>query len=181
MNFYNAPDDAPLSRFHNTEQWPASQLGRLHAETDGAIYLRELPAYARSATLAWRVVDARWSTEDSTMTHFRAYSINSDPLPWASFGVSWDGCEHRIGGGFRFMPERGLNQYVPVDNKIHTPNIGGYFVQVLDRDNPSEILSFGMRKSGQQHQALIISFQLVPLGLYYPNDFDVQGNYLGRD
>lgn len=169
--FYNQNIEKPLSASHYTEKWEQGTIGKLHAQTNGAIYIREIPHQNRHAAHAWRVVDARFSSEDTTMTYFRAFGLNGKMLPEASFGINFGSVPDKINlAGFKFRPEFENRYYVPVENKFHTPNTGGYVVQVLDKDNPSEGLAFGLSKQGKQHQALIVSFRLFELGDAYPND-----------
>ena len=159
-NFYGATIDTPLSLANNTAQWNNSIVGRLNAQTDGQIYIREIPQNSRSAEYGWRVVDAFFSSEDVTMTYFRAYGLDGEQLPFATFGINWGSVPARIGGGFAYPPEFGNQYYVPAQNNFHTPNTGGYTGQVLDMDWPSEGMAFGLYKQGDLHQALIISFRL---------------------
>lgn len=169
MRFYNQTIDTPLSLAHNSLQWGQSVMAQLVAQTNGAVYIKEIPGeYIDRAQLAWRVVDARWSNEDSMMTHFRAFDRKGDAVPFAVFGVNWAEAP-RIGGGFLFEPFS-RQQYIPVDNRFMTAQPGGYTVQVLDPDNPSEGLAFGVYKQGEQHQCLVVSFRLFEAGPGYPND-----------
>jgi hypothetical protein len=171
--FYGVDIETPLSLAHNKPEWNSSIIGRLNAQTDGEVYIREIPAASRNAEYGWRVVDAYFSQEDSTMTYFRAFGEDGTFLPEASFGVNYGSVPQRIGGGFKFQPEFGNQYYIPAQNDFHTPNTGGYTVQVLSLDYPSEGLSFGMFKQGAQHQCLIVSFRLFKLGPGYPNDLDL--------
>lgn len=169
--FYGVNIDTPLSLVHNTGQWDASLIGRLNQETEGQIYIRELQGRALGAEYAWRVVAAQWSQEDSIMTYFRAYGLDGRFLPEAAFGVNYASVPDQIGGGFAYRPEFGNRYYVPMLNSFPTPNVGGYTVQVLDLNYPSEGLAFGMHKQGNQHKALIVSFRLFRLMPGYPNDW----------
>ncbi len=172
-NFYGASLNTPLSLVHNTTQWNTSVVGQLNAKTEGQVFIREIPAASRNAAYGWRVVDAYYSDEDVTMTYFRAYGLNGESLPFATFGVHWDSVPNAIAGGFAFQPEFGNRYYVPAQNNMHTPNTGGYTVQVLDLDYPSEGMNFGLFKQGEQHQGLIISFRLFQLQPGYPNDLQL--------
>lgn len=172
-NFYGVNLDTPLSLSHNTTAWDNSVIGRLNAKTEGQVFIREIPVASRSAAYGWRVVDAYFSDEDVTMTYFRAFGLNGEPLPHATFGVHWDSVSKYISGGFAFEPEFGNRYYVPAQNNMHTPNTGGYTVQVLDLDYPSEGMNFGLYKQGLQHQTLIISFRLFQLHSGYPNDLQM--------
>ncbi|GAB4423495.1 MAG: hypothetical protein Kow0031_02020 [Anaerolineae bacterium] len=171
--FYGVNIETPLSLAHNTSQWNTSVIGQLNAKTDGQVFIREIPAGSRTASYGWRVVDAYYSDEDVTMTYFRAFGLNGEPLPQATFGVHWDSVPKHISGTFKYQPEFGNRYYVPAQNNMHTPNTGGYTVQVLDMDYPSEGLSFGLFKQGEQHQGLIISFRLFQLQAGYPNDLSM--------
>ena len=172
-NFYGVNIDTPLSLAHNRPEWDNSIIGQLSAKTKQQVYIREIPAQSRNAEYGWRVVDAYFSQEDITMTYFRAYGLDREFLPQAAFGVNWSSVPSRISGMFKFQPEFGSNYYVPAQNDFHTPNTGGYTVQVLDLNYPSEGLSFGMFKQGDQHQCLIISFRLFKLEPGYPNDLQM--------
>lgn len=168
--FYGVNINTPLSLAHGTYQWSQSVIGRLATQTNNQIFIREIPYHASTAEYAWRVVDAFFSHEDVTMTYFRAYGLEGEPLPQAIFGVNYSTVPHTISGGFKFPPEFWPHYYVPSQACIHTPNSGGYTVQVFDLDYPSEGLTFGLFKQGQQHQALIVSFRLFKLEPGYPND-----------
>ncbi len=171
-DFFGVSIDTPLSWSLGSSgaTWGNSILGQLGATTNGQIYLREIPQQSLSAEYAWRVVDAYFSIEDSIITYFRAFDVDGTFLPQAAFGVNYGSVPQRIGGGFTYRPEFGNQYYVPVQNNFTTPNTGGYTVQVLDRNWPSEGLSFGMFKQGDQHQNLVISFRLIKTGQGYPND-----------
>ncbi len=172
--FYGININTPLSTFHNTGDWDNSVIGKLSKQTNRQIYIREIPSeYIHRSTppkYGWRVVDAYFSQEDSLMTYFRAYGLEGEYLGQAVFGVNYGGVPHQIGGGFAYPPESGRGYYVPVNPEFMTPNTGGYTVQVLDLNYPSEGLSFGMYKQGKQHQCLVVSFRLFQLGEGYPND-----------
>ena len=171
-NFYGVQLDTPLSLAHNKPEWNNSVVGQLYTKTDGQVFIREIPqnSLIRNPVYGWRVVDAFFSDEDVTMTYFRAFGLNGEPLPHATFGVNFSSVSNRLSGGFQFEPEFGNRYYVPAQNNMHTPNTGGYTVQVLDLNYPSEGMSFGLFKQGEQHQALIVSFRLFELGVSYPND-----------
>lgn len=168
--FYGVNIDTPLSLANNTNLWGSAVLGQLHKKTEGKTYVREIPQSSRDAEYCWRVVDAAWSQEDDVVTYFRAYDLDGNFLPEATFGVSYSSVPSRILGGFKYQPEAGNRYYVPAQNNFVTPNTGGYTVQVLDLDNPSEGMAFGMHKGGDQHQNLTISFRLFKVGQGYPND-----------
>ncbi len=168
--FYGVNIDTPLSLAHNTTAWNNSVIGQLNTQTNGQIYIREIPVASQTAAYGWRVVDAYFSQEDSLITYFRAFGLDGTFLPQACFGVNYSTVPSRISGGFAYPPEFGNNYYVPVQNNFATPNTGGYTVQVLDLDYPSEGLAFGMFKQGAQHQNLVVSFRLFPLVAGYPND-----------
>ena len=172
-SFYGVNIDSPLSLANNTSQWDNSIIGRLYAQTNAQIFIREIPQFSRNAEYGWRVVDAWFSQEDSIITYFRAYDMNGVYLPQATFGVNWSSVPDTISGGFKFQPEFGNRYYVPVMNNLATPNTGGYTVQVLDKNYPSEGLGFGLYKQGDKHQALIVSFRLFQLGQGYPNDLQL--------
>ncbi len=172
--FYGVNIDTPLSIFNNTNDWDDSVIGKLNAKTDGQIYIREIPSqYIHRSTppqYGWRVVDAYFSQEDGLMTYFKAYGLEGEYVAQAVFGVNYGSVPDHIGGGFAYQPEFGNEYYIPGQNNFTTPNTGGYTVQVLDLNYPSEGLAFGMHKQEQQHQCLIITFRLFALGTGYPND-----------
>jgi hypothetical protein len=162
-NFYNLNIDTPMSN-QLGRGWDGSQLQKLHSTTDGQIYMHELEGRALDAEYAWKLVDAYFSSEDSTITYFRAYGLNGEHLTTASFGVNWNDVGNGINTtDFKYKPKYGNSYYVPVENKFHTPNTGGYFVQVLSLDCPSEGLSFGMFKQGDKHESLVVSFRLMKI------------------
>lgn len=165
--FYNQNIYVPLSAAHNTDRWDVSTIGRLNAASQGEVWIEEIPYQYQTAQKIWRVVDAYYSPEDSIITYFRAYN-EEQALPYAAFGVTWSSCPHQISGKFKYPPTT-YKQYVPVENKFTTPNTGGYGVQVLDSDYPSERMHFGIVKD-KGHKALVITFGLFPLGENYPND-----------
>ena len=170
-NFYGTDISIPLSSHHNKPNWDNTTLGKLHAKTKKAVYLEEIPTAQLKAGLGWRVVDAWFTDEDTMMSYFRAYDLQGNHLPYATFGVDWDGCNHRISGGFSYPPPTN-NIYVTPSNSFPTFEVGGYTVRVLDRAFPSEALAFGLYKQGKQHQNLIISFKLFHIDANkYPNDF----------
>jgi hypothetical protein len=171
--FYGVNINTPLSLANNTSQWPNSVVGQLNAKTKGQVFVREIPPFSRNAEYGWRVVDAFFSDEDVTITYFRAYDLDGRFLPQATFGVNYGSVPNTVSGGFKFQPEFGNRYYVPAQNNMHTPNTGGYTVQVLDLEYPSEGMAFGLFKQGAQHQALIISFRLFKLGSGYPNDLNL--------
>jgi hypothetical protein len=170
-NFYGVNIDTPLSLAHNTPGWGQSVIGTLTQETEGSVFIEEIPQqYQQGAEYGWRVVDAYWSPEDSTITYFRAFDVYGESLPHAVFGVNWGGAPHRIGGGFKYRPQYGNEYYIPIEAKFTTPNAGGYTAQVLDRNWPSEGLAFGMQKTKKHHSCLVVSFRLFAFGENYPND-----------
>jgi hypothetical protein len=171
--FYGVNIDTPLSLALNTSSWPDSVIGQLSAKTNNQVFIREIPRFSQNAEYGWRVVDAFFSDEDVTITYFRAYDLEGNFLPQATFGVNYGSVPNKISGGFKFEPEFGNRYYVPAQNNMHTPNPGGYTVQVLDLEYPSEGLAFGLFKQGRQHQALIISFRLFKLEENYPNDLNM--------
>lgn len=178
-NFYGLNIYTPLSLAHNTPEWGRSVIGGLTQETDGKVWIDEIPFEHHSAAYGWRVVDAFWSQEDSTVTYFRAFGLNGEPLPQATFGVNWGGAPHRISGGFKYRPKFGSEYYVPVESKFTTPNEGGYVVQVLDRNWPSEGLAFGLQKARRtggktHHSCLVVTFRLFHLFDGYPNDLALE-------
>jgi hypothetical protein len=172
MQFYNVNIEKPQSAYHGKSNWHLSTIGQLHRQTDGGVFVREIPYHSRGAMYGWRVMDAYFTDEDSTMTHFRAFDQVGTMMPEATFGVRWDGCPHHIRGGLAYQPEFGNGYYVPVDNKFVTVASSGYTVQVLDRQFPSEGLEFGLHKK-DGHKALVISFRLMLLNSSYPNDVEV--------
>ncbi len=171
--FYSVNIDTPLSLAHNTSQWDRSTIGKLNSLTEGSIFIREIPRASRNAEYGWRVVDAYFSQEDSVITHFHAYDLDGAFIAGASYGVHYDDQSYRISGGFKYAPEFGNQYYVPVESNFTTPNTGGYTVQVLDLEYPSEGLGFGMYKQGEKHSALIVKFRLFKLEAKYPNDLDL--------
>lgn len=168
--FYGVNIEQPLSVVNNTTLWNAAILGQLYKTTEGQVYVREVPQNSRNAEYCWRVVDAAWSQEDDVVTYFRAYDLDGNFLPEATFGVNYASVPSRIEGGFTYQPEFGNRYYVPAQNNFVTPNYGGYTVQVLDLAYPSEGMAFGMHMNGDQHQNLLISFRLFKLKKGYPND-----------
>ncbi len=173
-SFYNVNIGTPLSLALGTTgtTWANSILGRLGKQTNDQVHLREIPFNSQSAEYGWRVVDAVYSQEDDVMSYFRAYDENDDFLAEATFGVNYGSVPSTIGGGFKYKPEFGNRYYVPAQNDFHTPNSGGYSVQVLDLKWPSEGMTFGTHKQGNQHSNLRISFQLLRMNLSgsYPYD-----------
>ncbi len=171
--FYGVDIDTPLSLANNTTQWDGAVIGKLNAQTSGQVYIREVPQASRNAEYCWRVVDAVFSQEDDVMSYFRAYDLEGNFLPQATFGVNYSTVPQRISGGFKFQPEFGVSYYVPAQNNFMTQNTGGYTVQVLDLNYPSEGMAFGMYKQGAQHSCLTISFRLFKMGAGYPNDLQM--------
>jgi hypothetical protein len=171
-NFYQLNIDTPLSLALGSPvfNWEGSILGQLGKLSENSTHLREIPFNNRRARLAWRVVDAYYLEEDGILSYFKAFSENGSPMPHAAFGVNWGSVPYRIAGRFMFRPEFNNQYYVPTANNFPTPEAGGYTVQVLDMDWPSEGLSFGLYKQ-RDHQALMITFRLLPLGPDYPHDF----------
>lgn len=175
-NFYGLDLDKPLGADVLADRGVEnSRLGKLRESSgkddDGEYNVDVVEVahgYRSSADFCWRVVDAFYSPEDSTMTYFRAYGMNDEHLSGASFGVWFSSCKFRTNGHFRYKPLRGSQYYMPVINNFFTPNSGGYEVQVLDTKYPSETLKFGMNVSGKQHQSLIVSFKLFELKDNYP-------------
>ncbi len=176
-NFYGVNIETPLSLALNSNDWDTSVIGRLSTKTQDegntAIYIREIPDNSQSAEYGWRIVDAYFSQEDSLITYFKAYDLDGTFLPQAAFGVNYSSVPQRISGRFAYKPEFGNRYYVPVQNNFVTQSTGGYAVQVLDLNYPSEALAFGMFKQGAQHQNLVISFRLFKLGTGYPNDLNM--------
>ena len=169
--FYGTHIDRPLSLDHNTADWPNSEIAQLHQKTKGAIFIREVPVENLDAEYCWRVVNVRFSQEDTIMTYFKAYDLDGEFQAAATFGVYYDNIDHIINAAsFKYVPEFGANYYVPVENKFATPNSGGYTVQVLDITYPSEGLGFGLYKQGAKHSALEVSFRLFKMEKEYPND-----------
>lgn len=163
LNFYGVNIEKPQSDQHDKSRWQNTVIGKLYNKTGGNIFVREIPYRSLRAEYGWKITDAYFSHEDSLMTYFRAYDLEGRLLTEATFGVHWNGSPHRIAGGFKYRPEFRNEYYLPVKAELTTPNTGGYTVQVLDRDWPSEGLAFGMYKSGEQHQSLVISFRLFKL------------------
>ncbi len=170
--FYDLNIDTPQSIFNNTSGWDDSVIGKLHAQTLGQVFIREIPYEYFNRKMppqyGWRVVDAKFSQEDGLMTYFRAFGLDGELLPQATFGVNFSPAPRRIAGGFRFPPA--FNCYYLPQGGFPTPNTGGYMVEILDLKNPSESLAFGMYMQGEQHQCLRIDFRLFELGDGYPND-----------
>lgn len=172
-NFFGVDIAEPLSK--SLSKWDGSKLAELHKLSGGTVYLHSLLDHEHfiqvsQAPFAWRVVDAYYSVEDTTMTRFRAFGYDGTPLPFATFGVVHGGMQVSIKPGGMKYPAWENDYYIPVDGQIHTPNSGGYTVEVLDRNFPSERFSFGMHKAGEQHKALVISFRLFPFdATAYPN------------
>lgn len=167
-NFFGVEIDTPLYKSLGAD-WATSQLAKLN-EINSQIFLHKIEDHPRyeqlkDAPFIWRVVDARFSVEDTTMTRFRAFGYDGIPMAYATFGVIHGGMLVSIKPNGLKYPSWGDRYYIPVDNQIHTPNTGGYTVEVLDRNFPSEQFSFGMHKSGAQHQSLVISFRLFPFGV----------------
>lgn len=161
--FYGLRIDKPLSAVHGTADWDTSIIGKLTLLSEERIYIREIPRMNREAKYGWRVVDARLSPEDGLISRFQAYNPRGEMLPEAVFGVHWDEMKHRIGGGFKYLPEFGNSYYLPSVAGFVTSQPGGYTVNVLDLDWPSEGLSFGLHQEGKLHQALIVAFRLFKL------------------
>lgn len=174
--FYNQETDKPLSTVLDTPFWGNSILGRLNKKTNGAVYVHKLTDRQLTAEYAWRIVGAEMQTEDNLTTYFKVYGVNGEYLPNAVFGVHWDKMTARISGGFEYPLKWGNHYYVPLENSLVTPESGGYTVQVLDLDYPSEGFSFGVYKQEGLHQCLVISFRLFPLGDRYPHDVDEIAN-----
>ena len=169
MKFYGLDIDFPLSSLHGTTKWNFSKLNTILDLTDGAVYIKEIPVPHRTAKFCWRIVNVEYSIEDSMMSYFKAYDLEGNYIPDAVFGVNWASVKQRISGGFKYYPLHNNEYYVPVNNSFPTPNTGGYDVQVLDLDNPSESLAFGMYKQ-DHHSCPVISFRLFPMDNMYPND-----------
>lgn len=169
IRFYGHSIDTPLGVVLNSPAWAGSTLDRLNEESKGQVYLKAIFPQYRTAAYCWRVVNAQWSQEDSVVTRFFAYDLDGNALPAATFGVAYGGLDSMIAGGFKYPPENGNRYYIPADNQIVTPNDGGYTVVVLDLENPSEGMAFGMHKGGAQHKTLNISFRLFPMTKDYPN------------
>lgn len=165
LHFYGVNIEEPQSRHLDKPTWQKSVIGKLHKKTGGNIFIREIPYRSLHAKYGWKITDAYFSHEDSIMTYFRAYGLDGKLVPEATFGIHWDSMPHKIRGGFKYRPAFGNEYYLPVGPGFPTPNSGGYTVQVLDRDSPSEGLGFGMYKYGKQHQALIVIFRLFELGI----------------
>lgn len=161
MKPYNLKIDTPLSDLHNTPQWYGSTMDKLGKLTNNAVYLIEAPQGDNQ--FVWRVTDARLCDEDTTITRFRAFDSQGNYVPIMTFGVSYPGNPHKIDPtSFNHrLPTKEL--YVPIDNQMHTPNTGGYTVQVLDLDHPSEALAFGSFKQDNMHRALVITFRLFEM------------------
>lgn len=168
--FYGVNIDTPLSLANNTAQWNSLVLGQLSAKSNAQVYIVEIPHQYQSAEYCWRVVDAVYSQEDDVMSYFRAYDEDGNLLPEATFGIGYAGLLSTIAGGFKYSPVGGNRYYIPARNDFVTPNTGGYTVQVLDLEYPSEGMVFGMSKQDNQHTNLTISFRLFKLGKGYPND-----------
>lgn len=171
--FYGANIDTPLSLANNTVQWANSVIGNLHRQTNGSIFICEIPQANRSAEYGWRVVDAYFSQEDSIITYFQAYGLGGEFMGGATFGVHYNSQPDKISGGFTYQPEFGNSYYVPVTNSFATSNTSGYTVQVLDYAYPSEGLEFGIFKQGGKHSALVVKFRLFKLEANYPNDLSL--------
>lgn len=172
--FYGVDIDTPLSLAHNTPQFANSVIGRLNKKSRGSIYIDEILGRSLDAEFGWRVVDAYYSQEDSLITYFRAYGLDGEYMAGATYGIHFNDMSHRIGGAFKFKPQHGNYYYIPVESKFPTTDTGGYSVQVLCLDFPSETLNFGMNVHGKQHQNLIVTFRLFALAEYYPNDLDLK-------
>lgn len=181
-SFYTVNIDIPLNWSLTKPNWDETVLGRLHAKTKGTVYLDTIQSAnstikeglnTKPAQYAWRVVDAYFiEEEDTTMSYFRAYDLNGNFLPQATFGVSYTSVPQRINSGnFNHSLPFGNNYYVPLNNNFMTVETGGYTVQVLDENYPSEGLSFGLFKQDGRHQGMVISFRLYKLDYSaYPND-----------
>jgi hypothetical protein len=136
IRFYGVNIEVPLSLAHNTTSWNNSVIGQLNAKTEGEVYIREIPQQSRNAAYGWRVVDAVFSDEDSTMTYFKAYDTDGDMLPQAIFGINYTSVPSQIGGGFNYPPEFGNRYYIPAQNNFHTPNTGGMWFRYLIWNTP---------------------------------------------
>lgn len=166
--FYGAGTDAPLSIVNNTPLWKASHLGQLYRKSNGGVFIYEIEGAALEADYVWRVVDARFSQEDSVMTRFHAHGLNGEYLGDAVFGVNPS--DVQIAGGFKCPPRFGREYYIPREKQVVT-GPGGQSVQVLDTENPSEAMAFALIGDGETgHQCLDIIFRLFSLGEGYPND-----------
>lgn len=167
-NFFGVNTDTPLYKHLDSPDWASSPLAKLNQDNN-QIYLHKIEDHpqffqVKDAPFIWRVVDAYWSVEDTTMTRFRAYSYDGNHLSFAAFGVNFNNMQVSIKPSGMKYPTWSNDYYLPVENQIHTRETGGYTVEVLDRSFPSERFSFGMHKSGNQHKALVISFRLFPFG-----------------
>ena len=160
--FYSNDIDIPLS--DEFEDWDSSRAKKLNDLTDGQVYVHTLEGRQLDAEYAWKVVEAEYLQEDGLISYFRAYDEAGHFIPEATFGVHYNTNPHRISTSkFKYPPKLGNQFYVPIQNNFVTYNTGGYTVQVLNLDYPSEGLSFGMFKQGDLHQALLVSFRLFKL------------------
>ena len=161
--FHGLKIDKPMSEQLRNQDFDKTQLGQLKLASDGNIKLIELPHDYRQADYVWKVVNVQFSTEDTTMTRFRAFGLDGKMLPEAVFGIWYGSLKAELSGYFDYPLAHGTQYYVPVDNRFMTVNEGGYEVQVLDTQYPSEALKFGLVKSGDKHECLVIDFRLFEL------------------
>lgn len=163
-------NDRPLSLDLGLDgsPWDNTTLGRLGIDTDYSVYLTEIPMAYRQATHVWRVVHAFWSPEDAPLTRFWAYDIEGRPIR-GDFGVHYHPFDKdRVTrGSYKYPPPFGADYLWTVDNQFVTVNAGGYTVQVLDEDYPSEAMNFGLGTKGR-HQGLVIGFRLFLMTPGYP-------------
>ena len=169
--FYGINIDTPLSTHHNQPSWQSSTIGQLNQQTEGQVYIREIPRENRQAQFGWRITDAYFVQEDNLLSHFQAFDLAGELVPVARFGINYSTVPHKINSGlFQYPPEFKANYYTPIQPQFPTFEPGGYTVQVMDLVWPSEGLSFGTFKQGDSHQAIYVAFRLFELGVGYPND-----------
>lgn len=162
-NFYGQKIDGYLSALNDTPQWDSSIMGQLYTKSERNIFIREIPLYRSNYDYAWRITNVTLSQEDGLMSSFMAFDLDGNAVPNAVFGIHWDEMAHRITGGFKFRPEFGNQYYVPNVPVFPTVNLGGYTVQVLDTDYPSEGLSFGYVAADKAHRGILATFRLFAM------------------
>jgi hypothetical protein len=180
-NFAGVNIDVPLSLVHNKAHYYAGLIGQLNSQSNGAIYIQEVPQEQRMAPGFWRVVDIEIIPEDTTMTRLFAFDLEGNPRPEATFGVASTNSDiPPLNGPYTYWPND-RNQKILIDNAVWTGE-GGQRVMVLDRSFPSESLSIARLDIGNKHGALKVVFRLFERGGGvdgYPNDLIPSDGALG--